>query len=141
MPNDSSHQIKHVPTEDLHFDNANPRLAEYGITKDTSEDEILKILWDAMDVRELVHSISASGFFPHEALIIAPEDDQTIVIEGNRRLAAVKILLDLSIAKKHGWEVPPLSATQLDDLKALPTIMSARQDAWRFLGFKHANDA
>jgi len=39
-----------VPTKvsDLHFDYENPRLAEYGITKATPEDEILKILWEAM---------------------------------------------------------------------------------------------
>jgi hypothetical protein len=55
--------ITRSPLE-LHFDRDNPRLAEYGITAKTPEDEILTILWEQMDVRELVQSIAASGFFP-----------------------------------------------------------------------------
>ena len=100
-----------VPTKvsDLHFDYENPRLAEYGITKATPEEEILMILWEAMDVRELVQSISASGFFPHEALIVAKEDGRDVVIEGNRRLAAVKVLLRGDKNKNFGWPVPALS--------------------------------
>jgi len=130
-----------VPTivSELHFDYENPRLAEYGITKATLEDEILKILWEAMDVRELVQSISASGFFPHEALIIAEEDGRKIVIEGNRRLAAVKVLLGSDKNKELGWAVPVLSKAARADLETLPTILSTREEAWRFLGFKHVN--
>lgn len=134
-------EMKVSPTkvEELHFDYENPRLAEYGITKATPEEEILKILWDAMDVRELVQSISASGFFPHEALIIAEEGGKKIVIEGNRRLAAVKVLLAGDKGKDHGWAVPTLTKAARADLESLPTITSSRSDAWRFLGFKHVN--
>lgn len=130
-----------VPTKvsDLHFDYENPRLAEYGITKSTPEDEILKILWEAMDVRELVQSISASGFFPHEALIVAKEDGRNIVIEGNRRLAAVKVLLGGGKIQQLGWPVPTLTNEARADLETVPTIFSTREEAWRFLGFKHVN--
>lgn len=130
-----------VPTKisDLHFDYENPRLAEYGITKVTPEDEILKILWEAMDVRELVQSISASGFFPHEALIVAKEDGRNIVIEGNRRLAAVKVLLAGDKNKELGWAIPTLSKDARADLETVPTIFLTREEAWRFLGFKHVN--
>src|SRR5581483_2003902 len=85
---------------ELHFDPHNPRLAEYGIDDATDENEILKVLWDAMDVRELVQSIAASGFFPHEALIVAQEGGKSVVIEGNRRLAAVKILLSPGLVQE-----------------------------------------
>jgi len=124
---------------ELHFDYENPRLAEYGITKSTPEDEILKILWEAMDVRELVQSISASGFFPHEALIVTNDNGRNIVIEGNRRLAAVKVLLGGDNSKELGWVVPTLSKEKRADLEAIPTIFSTREEAWRFLGFKHVN--
>lgn len=72
-------------TDDLQFDRDNPRLSEYGISKKATDEEIIRILWEEMDVRELVQSIGASGFFPHEQLIIAKESGKTIVIEGNRR--------------------------------------------------------
>lgn len=124
---------------DLYFDHENPRLAEYGITKNTSEDEILKILWDAMDVRELVQSISASGFFPHEALIVTKENGKNIVIEGNRRLAAVKVLLAGGKNTELDWAIPALSNEARSNLETIPTIFSTREEAWRFLGFKHVN--
>jgi hypothetical protein len=132
-------EVLQVNVNELHFDHDNPRLAEYGITKTTPEDEVLKILWDAMDVRELVQSISASGFFPQEALIIAVEGGQKIVIEGNRRLAAVKVLLAGDKGGEGGWTIPEITAEARAALRTLPTIKSSREDAWRFLGFKHVN--
>ncbi|MCX6864793.1 MAG: hypothetical protein NTV46_01000 [Verrucomicrobia bacterium] len=137
MPTEA--QIKSIPVKDLHFDHGNPRLAEYGIESTTPEKEILITLWDAMDVLELVQSISASGFFPHEALIVTEEGGRKIVIEGNRRLAAVKVLLNPAIAAANGWEIPKPSKAVLDTLRNLPAIMASRKESWRYLGFKHVN--
>ena len=128
-----------LPVDDLHFDHHNPRLAEYGIDEGTTEEDILKLLWEAMDVRELVQSIAASGFFPHEALIVTNEKGGSIVIEGNRRLAAVKTLLSPSIASKNGWDIPELPPESLEALRTLPCIVSNREESWRYLGFKHVN--
>lgn len=128
-----------VAVADLEFDRQNPRLAEYSIGSNESEENILKILWDAMDVRELVQSIAASGFFQHEAVIVAKEKGRNIVIEGNRRLAAVKILRDPGIAQTHGWDVPTLDKAQREALSSIPVVYSQRQESWKFLGFKHVN--
>jgi hypothetical protein len=137
MSNDT--EIIQIPIEELHFDRHNPRLAEYGIETATPEKEILKVLWEAMDVLELVQSISASGFFPHEALIIAEENGKKIVIEGNRRLAAVKMLLNPSVAKENGWDILAPSKDILQSLQTLPVILASRKESWRYLGFKHVN--
>jgi len=131
--------VKLSPVKSLYFDKANPRLAEYGVTDTTSEEQILRILWDAMDVKELVQSIAASGFFPHEALIVAKEQGKNIVIEGNRRLAAVKLLLGEQVAKENKWEIPSIPKDDRKKLEELPTIFSNRVDSWRYLGFKHVN--
>jgi hypothetical protein len=132
-------QIQQISVDDLHFDRSNPRLAEYGILPTTSDEDILEVLWEAMDVMELVQSIGASGFFPHEALIVTKEGGRLVVIEGNRRLAAVKVLRNPRLAAAKGWQVPTLSATQLDRLAQVPAIIAGRKDSWRFLGFKHVN--
>lgn len=132
-------KILQIPARELHFDHQNPRLAEYGIDASTPEKTILAILWEAMDVLELVQSISASGFFPHEALIVTEEDGRKIVIEGNRRLAAVKVLLNPALVKENGWEIPKASQDVLASLERLPAIVDSRKDAWRYLGFKHVN--
>lgn len=125
------------PVKELHFDYQNPRLAEYGIGEGDSEDKILSILWQSQDVRELVQSIAASGFFPHEALVITKESGKYVVIEGNRRLAAVKVLLGEAADK--GWDIPKISPAAREKLKELPVIESSRKEAWRYLGFKHVN--
>ena len=130
---------KTLPTADLHFDRHNPRLAEYGITKSTTDDDIISILWDAMDVRELIQSIAARGYFAHEPLIVTKEGDKYIVIEGNRRLAAVRALTDPKLVESRGWDVPKLSKPELAKLSNLPVAISGRKEAWRYLGFKHVN--
>lgn len=132
-------ESKPLLVKGLDFDRANPRLAEYGISATATDDEIISVLWDAMDVRELVQSIAASGYFPHEPLIVAQEHNKRVVIEGNRRLAAVKLLLDDSIAKKHGWEIPTITKDARKLLETLPVIASNREESWRYLGFKHVN--
>lgn len=135
----SSKPITFVDTDTLHFDLRNPRLAEYGINGELNEDEILEILWDAMDVQELVQSISASGFFSNEALIIAEEDGQNVVIEGNRRLAAVKVLINPGLTAEKSWPIPKITDAARKKLKKLPVIIETREEAWRYLGFKHVN--
>lgn len=131
--------IEWVDADSLHFDYENPRLAEYGVDEKLDEDEILDILWDAMDVQELVQSISASGFFEHEALIVAKEKRRNVVIEGNRRLAAVKVLRSPQLAAEKGWPVPRLTAAQRKSLDQLPVLFETREGSWRYLGFKHVN--
>lgn len=136
IPDTSDGPIK---VADLHFDQANPRLVEFGIKTSTSEEDILTTLWDAMDVRELVLSMAASGYFPHEPLIVAHEDGKNIVIEGNRRLAALKVLSVTGLAEEHEWDIPEISAQAKSQLESVPVIFQNREDSWRYLGFKHVN--
>ena len=125
---------------DLQFDRRNPRLAEYGIGPKADDADIIDVLWETMDVLELVQSISASGFFAHEPLIVLQKRGQYIVIEGNRRLAAVKLLLKPEAAREQGWDVPKLPRQERARLRELPAIVTrSREDSWRYLGFKHVN--
>lgn len=134
-----SEQIKLMKVSDLEFDRDNPRLVEFNVNANTTEEEIIQILWEAMDVREVMMSIASSGFFPHEPLIVTKEKGGNVVIEGNRRLAAVKILLRPDIAKSYAPNISEI----LEDAKAapteLPTVSGSRQQAWQYLGFKHVN--
>jgi hypothetical protein len=132
-------QPSKLPVSELHFDKANPRLVEFGIVENTPEKDILKTLWDAMDVTELVLSIASSGYFPHEPLIVTKEGGQNVVLEGNRRLAALKVLTTEGLAKENKWDIPEISAEQKDALKEVPVIFQKREDSWRYLGFKHVN--
>lgn len=134
--------IVQVDPKELSFDYKNPRIAEFGLTNETSEQEIIKVLWNVMGVEEIVLSIRASGFFEHEPLIAVKENDKKVVIEGNRRLAAVKCILDPEIADYIGINKNTLLIPDdyKETLKALPVIfVDERQAAWKFIGFKHIN--
>ena len=131
--------IEDMSVSELTFDYKNSRLPEFDISRETPETEIIRILWAAMDVRELVMSISASGFFRQEPLIVANEDGKNIVIEGNRRLAAVKLLLEPTLAKGFELGVQSLSEEDRLRLNELPVIRSTRREAWRYVAFKHVN--
>ena len=124
---------------DLVFDRKNPRLSEFSLTSGSTDMEVIGVLWEAMDVQELVMSIAASGFFRHEPLIVAQENGKNVVIEGNRRLAAVRILLDPAMFEDFRVDIPVIAEEAKEALRTLPTVFGTRQEAWRYLGFKHVN--
>lgn len=135
-------QIQYISPNQLHFDFRNPRIAEFLPTPITPEKEIIKILWNVMGVEEIVLSIRASGFFTNEPLIAIIEDGKNVVLEGNRRLAAIKCILDPTIADFIGINKNTLNISQdsRNTLDQIPVIfVEDRKDAWKFIGFKHIN--
>ena len=132
-----SGDITSFEVSELAFDARNPRLAEF----DTGggEPEIIKMLWEMMDVEELVLSIAASGYFPHEPVIVAMEGGSNVVIEGNRRLAAVKLLRQPVPGRDFNARIPGISPERRESLARIPGLLSTREEAWRYLGFKHVN--
>ncbi|MCC6393404.1 MAG: ParB N-terminal domain-containing protein [Bryobacterales bacterium] len=130
-----------VDIEDLLLDVKNPRLAEIGITSSATQFDLVKALWDEMAVEEVAMSIAYSGYFDHEPLFVEPTSKgKYIVIEGNRRFAAVKLLVDASLRQKvKATKLPAISKQRHGDLQTLPVIVTTRKDSWRYLGFKHVN--
>ena len=127
-----------VKTDDLLFDPRNPRLAGEDVVPDQAK--LLQTLWSEFSVDEIALSIAANGFFDHEPLFAAREDGNLIVIEGNRRLAAVKLLRDARLRKQVGAsDLPDIDAKLRHTLDELPVIICDRKDVWRYLGFKHVN--
>lgn len=127
------------PVGELNLDPANPRLAglDLGVS---DQDQIIKTLWQDRAVNELVDSIATSGYWEHEELFATKEHGKLIVIEGNRRLAAVKLLLDESLRNRIGVTgIPKLSADAKQKLGSLPVIECRREDVWQYIGFKHVN--
>lgn len=132
-------ELTELNVDDLWFDLKNPRLAEYNLAENSGDSDVIAVLWEAMDVRELVLSIAASGFFRHEPLIVLREDRKNIVIEGNRRLAAVRVLLNPALIETPRASIPTISEDAKCALKSLPIVYGTRQAAWRYIGFKHVN--
>ena len=127
-----------VDQSKLHFDPNNPRIQRVG--EDLDQNSILTILWQEYSVDEVAMSIAHNGFFEHEPLFVATESDKLIVIEGNRRLAAVRLLCDSVLRIELGAEdLPELDEDSIAKLSTLPVIHCRREDIWRFIGFKHVN--
>ncbi len=135
-------KIDYISADELSFDWNNPRISEFNLSPKAKDDEIIKILWDVMGVEEIVLSIKASGFFDNEPLIAVKENNKNIVIEGNRRLAAVKCILHPEYADSIGFNknILAVSSEVKATLNLIPVIfVNERKDAWKFIGFKHIN--
>lgn len=136
--------IIRINTEKLYFDKENPRLVNYPEIKTKKEAYILNILWTQMAVSEIVMSILANGFFENEAMFVIKEEKEYIVVEGNRRLAAVKAILNPCLIDNHGMDrfVDKITPNLINELQTLPVIeLHNREEAWRYIGFKHVNGA
>jgi len=136
--------IEFIDEQSLVFDSHNPRLVEYINSETVDQKEIEKILWVAMDAREIALSILANGFFQTEPLIVDASSGKNIVIEGNRRLAAVRMLknykeLDDPVIKNQIEKILAQHNGALPDLEKLPVLFRSREESWRLLGFKHVN--
>jgi hypothetical protein len=129
-----------IDVADLELDRQNPRLADFGLTDKAKSDEILQVLWAKMAVDEVALSIAANGFYRHEPLYASLEGGKYYVVEGNRRLAAVKLLIDPQLrAKVNATTLPNISAADKKRLQTLPVIVCKRNEIWSYLGFKHIN--
>lgn len=137
----SNSPFNEIPIELLQLDLENPR---FGLLPATDQLEAIRILVANANIRELWSSIAVSGFLRFEPLIAIPSQDDPdhfIVIEGNRRLAACKTLLDPTLLNGASLKrVPILNDEQRTQIATLPVmVVRERSDADAFIGFKHVN--
>ncbi len=131
------HTITDLPLNNLRFDPKNPRLP----FDDPNEEDVLK--WMIMDgaILELMMSIGEKGYFPGEALLVVPKENannQYIVIEGNRRLAATKLLLYPETAPVKKIAVKEASEQAKYRPENIPVIIFPRRDdIIYYLGYRH----
>ncbi len=130
-----------IDIERLHLDLQNPR---FGLLSAVDEDEALQMLASSANLKELWSSIAASGFLRFEPLIAIAHPtipSHFVVIEGNRRLAASKTLLEpQKLGSVTARRLPEISAEVRATLVELPVaVVQTRKDASAFIGFKHVN--
>ena len=132
--------VQQLPPSDLLLDPQNPRLTGQGFALD-QQNLILRYLWQDKEVAELVDSIAHNGYWGQEVLFAAEEDGKLIVVEGNRRLAAVKLLQSPDLCNEiDARGVPPsLPARITSTYEELPVIVCDRRALWKYMGFKHLN--
>ena len=92
---------KKIAVTTLQLDTLNPRLplAKQNLT----QNEVITELVKHDNVYALAQNIASAGYFSFEPLVVVKEKHGTVVLEGNRRLAALKLLLNPELAS--GTEV------------------------------------
>lgn len=125
-----------VRLEDLFLDPNNIRYAAIDALNNVAENKIQdeavqrkaleRMLLEQFDVRQIKRSIAAGGFFPIDRLIVVelpPDKGKYVVIEGNRRVAAMKSLQE---------EIDTGEVTVSDDVKSsianVPVVIVEDQD-------------
>jgi hypothetical protein len=96
-----SWRTKRVSVASL-LDAQNPRLPQSGGA--LGQRQIIDELVTHDSVYELAKDITTQGFFPTEVLLGVRDGNQIIIIEGNRRLAALKLLINPELAPQGHLE-------------------------------------
>ncbi|MCY3615469.1 MAG: ParB/RepB/Spo0J family partition protein [Bacteroidetes bacterium] len=138
--------VKRIPVDCLDLDVLNPRLISKEIRE--SDEAIIAHLYRAEDLNELLQSIAANGYMDIEPFIVCKENGRLTVLEGNRRLAAVRLLRDDELSNKifdvtqTRIRVPKINQHHRATLEKVSVYRVAhRKDADAFIGFKHINGA
>ena len=134
-----SWKTKSLSVANLHLDEKNPRLGRETVSR--SPREIIQYLFEHDKALEVAESIVTRGYFPNEPLLAIRENGRHVVVEGNRRLAALKALrepglLDGSLRR----QVERLSR-RISDPQAIAkvpvTIAPSRKATDRLLAGRH----
>ena len=131
-----------VDVSKLSFDLSNPRYSSDKGLPYRNDVEIATFLYETSDLGELLQSISTSGYLDIEPLVVMGEGERLIVLEGNRRLAALRLLTDTSLAARCSISSPTVAPDKEKTLKQVSVYrVDLRSEARDFIGFKHINGA
>jgi len=135
----ASKSVTSIPVSKLHFDPNNPRLPSSVDGKD--ENNVLEWMLKEATLIELMGSIGETGYSMGEPLLVVPkQDDNThyYVVEGNRRLAAVKLLSNPETAPIRKVQVKEAAESTKHKPLELPAIVyPQRADITYYLGYRH----
>lgn len=131
-------RLEHLPLRSLRLDPQNPRLptAVRGTRDQTALARFIAKKYYAI---EIARSIATNGYFESEPLIGVKEDSTWRIVEGNRRLTALKGLTEPGVRKGFSsakeWE----SLAKRAKVPAeLPVVVTPREDdIWPIVGYRH----
>ena len=144
-----SEELQYAKLDELYLDAKNPRLAHHDSEGDFSQEKVLDLMRSWV-LDELAVSYLESGFWTHEALLVIQEELEgelrLVVIEGNRRLAALKYLhAAIHQEQISGKRLSKKWSSLVEDgdvpaelFNQIPYIrVDSREEVESFLGFRH----
>jgi hypothetical protein len=129
-------QSAEIEVKNLDFDKKNPRFPK--AVAEGPEDALIEKFARDERLQEIIDSIATRGYFPGEPLLVVSSGRRFTVIEGNRRLAALKLLNGLAKVPKNRSAL----AEAVDTASVVPTnvpclVFSSEDEIVRYLGFRH----
>ena len=135
--------------DNLLLDDENPRLPVSQGPR--SQNELLLLMAKTYTIGELMESFAINGFFEEEPLVGVPTPDDAsklIIVEGNRRLSALKLLLNPALVKglvdpsngrPLGINVPALTNERRAKLQSVPVKVyeEGRSAVLAYMGYRH----
>ncbi len=90
-------------------------------------------------VKELIDSIGKNGFFPSEPIILVENNSRYKVLEGNRRVSALKLLYTPELAKSLSPKLLVSIENAVHKPTQIPSLITTKNDkeVYKFLGFRH----
>lgn len=130
---------KRFSVASLHLDPKNPRLGRE--TSARAPREIIQYLFEHDKALDVAESIAERGYFPNEPLLAIKEGEQVVVVEGNRRLAALKGLREPGLLEgvyQRKLERLRRQMEDPNDIAAVPvTIAPSRRATDRQIAGRH----
>lgn len=120
----------------LDFDPSNPRFPPE-IAGGPTNDLLERFIRDER-LLEIVTSIADQGYFEGEPLLVSPKGNRYVVIEGNRRLAALKLLSGELKTPEGRVSVDEVCENAIHRPASVPCLVFDDPDQiLRYLGFRH----
>ena len=106
-----SNTIEFAELDHLYLDPCNPRLGLARSGSILNQERVLELVRE-WSLEQLAVSFLENGFWPQEAVIVVKEDlygqpEQLVVVEGNRRVAALKFFETCGCWRKSTNHVAP----------------------------------
>lgn len=130
--------------DQIYLDPNNPRftslkwdeISDEKITDEAIQSITRQKLEDEFSIHKLVENIETNGFLPIDRVIVKNiKDDKFVVLEGNRRICAAKIILE-----KYNNYPELVNEDVLESIKKIQCLVytgTDAQPAWIFQGLRH----
>lgn len=126
--------IKEYSIEHLYLDQYNIRTP----ISDKDQNALIQDMFANEDAFELVKSYVLNGTFPDEFPIVIEDEKRIIVIEGNRRLAALKALMQPEIVPAFEKKIRALENPGINKIRVV--LSPDREAAIKHIANKHTID-
>ncbi len=137
-PNYDKWPRQKVKITDLFLDPENIRLQ---VEVKSSQEALINDLFFNENAMQVLESIATDGFFPDEVPVVVKEDKKFTVIDGNRRVAALKVLARPEIVPSKEVSIKEIVKKNNPSIGEVEVVIAPDKDSVRhFLASKHTQN-